>query len=133
MADDRPPGETSLRAIVRAMSSAEPVNVPRGGCVESVVTVRTHFFRIDLRPCVGRFIDLRRCVGRFVEAAFREERCVFISASKCKCSSGVAVAQRFARRSDGARADDRFIALVINPTCENACGKFPASRLAPTS
>jgi hypothetical protein len=38
-----PLGETSLRAIVRAISAALPENVPGGGCVESVVTRRTHF------------------------------------------------------------------------------------------
>jgi hypothetical protein len=35
--------------MVRAIFSAGPVNVPRGGCVESVVTRRTH-----LRFCVRR-------------------------------------------------------------------------------
>jgi hypothetical protein len=35
-------GETSLRAIVRAMVDAEPLNVFGGGFVESVVMVLTH-------------------------------------------------------------------------------------------
>lgn len=43
MPDPRPFGETSRRAIFLAISVAEPVNVPGGGCVESVVTRRTHF------------------------------------------------------------------------------------------
>src|SRR6266540_2124500 len=46
MADPVPPGDTSFRAIVLAISAAEPLNVPRGGCVESVLTVRTHFRRL---------------------------------------------------------------------------------------
>src|SRR6266545_3740663 len=41
--DPIPPGDTFLRAIVRAISVADPLNVPAGGCVESVVTSRTHF------------------------------------------------------------------------------------------
>src|SRR2546423_10493740 len=52
MPDPGPFGETSLRAIVRAMCSADPLKVRGGGCVESVVTVLTHrrvdrFFAID--------------------------------------------------------------------------------------
>ena len=43
MPDAKPPGETSFRDIVRAIWLAEPVNVPAGGWVESVLTVRTHF------------------------------------------------------------------------------------------
>src|SRR6266536_2897169 len=38
MPDPRPFGETSFLAIVRAICSAEPVNVFRGGAVESVFT-----------------------------------------------------------------------------------------------
>lgn len=49
MPDPIPPGDTSFRAIVLAIWLAEPVNVPRGGCVESVVTFRTHF-RFVARP-----------------------------------------------------------------------------------
>jgi len=49
--DPRPLGDTSLRAIVRAIFSAEPEKVCGGGCVESVVTRRTHllerFFVMD--------------------------------------------------------------------------------------
>ena len=41
-ADPNPLGETSLRAIVRAIREADPVNVRLGGCVESVVTCLTH-------------------------------------------------------------------------------------------
>lgn len=41
-ADPSPPGDTSFRAIVLAISVAVPVNVPGGGWVESVVTPRTH-------------------------------------------------------------------------------------------
>jgi hypothetical protein len=44
MPDPIPFGDTSLRAIFLAMSLADPVNVPGGGCVESVVTLRTQFF-----------------------------------------------------------------------------------------
>ena len=40
-ADPTPFGETSFRAIVRAICDADPVNVCLGGCVESVVTVLT--------------------------------------------------------------------------------------------
>jgi hypothetical protein len=32
-----------IRISVLAISAAEPENVPGGGCVESVVTPRTHF------------------------------------------------------------------------------------------
>jgi hypothetical protein len=41
--DRIPFGETSRRAIFLAMSLADPVKVRGGGCVESVVTFRTHF------------------------------------------------------------------------------------------
>jgi hypothetical protein len=37
-----PRGDTSLRAMVLAIWAADPENVPAGGCVESVVTPRTH-------------------------------------------------------------------------------------------
>jgi hypothetical protein len=40
--DPSPRGDTCLRAMVLAISAAEPVNVRSGGCVESVVTPRTH-------------------------------------------------------------------------------------------
>src|SRR5947207_15136976 len=40
-ADPSPFGETSLRAIVRAIFAADPVKVLFGGCVESVFTRRT--------------------------------------------------------------------------------------------
>jgi hypothetical protein len=48
-----PFGETFLDARVRAITAGLFVNKPGGGCVESVVTVRTHFrlfglFRDDL-------------------------------------------------------------------------------------
>src|SRR5262247_508210 len=49
----RPLGETSLRAIVRAICWPEPVNVPRGGWVESVVTCLTHR-RVDRFLAIGR-------------------------------------------------------------------------------
>ena len=44
MPDPRPLGDTSLRAIVRAIWVADPLKVSRGGCVESVVTCLTHRF-----------------------------------------------------------------------------------------
>ena len=50
MPEPTPFGETSLRAIVRAICSAEPMNVRAGGCVASVVTCRTQRF-------VDRFVD----------------------------------------------------------------------------
>ena len=46
--------------MVLAISAAEPVNVRGGGCVESVVTPRTH-----LRFCVRAFVEF--CVRAFVE------------------------------------------------------------------
>jgi len=49
MADPSPFGETSFRAIVRAICDADPENVREGGCVESVVTVLTQ------RRCDRRF------------------------------------------------------------------------------
>lgn len=52
--DPIPPGDTSFLAIVRAIWAADPENVPRGGCVESVVTVRTHL-RVFLRLGEVRF------------------------------------------------------------------------------
>ena len=61
-----PRGDTSFRAIVRAIWAADPENVPRGGCVESVVTVRTHW-----RDPVFRFVDVRFCE---VVAAIRRAR-----------------------------------------------------------
>ena len=42
MPDPGPFGDTFLRAIVRAIFSADPVNVPRGGAVETVLTFLTH-------------------------------------------------------------------------------------------
>jgi len=50
MADPSPFGETSFRAIVRAICDADPENVRDGGCVESVVTVLTQ------RRCDRRFV-----------------------------------------------------------------------------
>ena len=41
IADPSPLGETSLRDIARAIRDADPVNVPGGGCVESVLTFPT--------------------------------------------------------------------------------------------
>jgi len=43
IADPIPPGETSLRAIVFATTSAGLVNVPFGGNVDSVLTFADHF------------------------------------------------------------------------------------------
>jgi hypothetical protein len=55
--DPRPRGDTSFRAIVLAIVSAEPAKVPDGGCVESVVTRRTHLrFCVRFRFCVGRLV-----------------------------------------------------------------------------
>jgi len=51
--EPRPRGDTSLRANVVAIFAAEPVNVPGGGCVESVVTRRTH-----LRFTGRRFVEV---------------------------------------------------------------------------
>jgi hypothetical protein len=42
--DPGPFGETFFDASVRAMVAASLVKSPGGGCVESVVTVRTHRF-----------------------------------------------------------------------------------------
>jgi len=41
MADPSPFGETSFRAIVRAIFDADLANVRGGGCVESVFTLLT--------------------------------------------------------------------------------------------
>ena len=41
MADPSPFGETSFRAIVRAICAADPAKVRGGGCVESVLTLLT--------------------------------------------------------------------------------------------
>lgn len=41
MAEPKPPGDTSGLAMMSAISSAGRVNVPGGGAVETVVTVRT--------------------------------------------------------------------------------------------
>jgi hypothetical protein len=68
MPEPRPFGDTSRRAIFRAMSVAEPVNVLGGGCVESVVTRRTHF-RVVLRFFVTSVV-LRR-LGVFEIELFR--------------------------------------------------------------
>src|SRR4029453_7818555 len=53
MADPSPLGETSFRAIVRAICDADPANVCGGGCVESVLTALTQrrfarFFAMDI-------------------------------------------------------------------------------------
>jgi hypothetical protein len=58
MADPSPFGETSFRAIVRAICDADPANVRGGGCVESVLTLLTQ------RRC-GRFLAMARTL--FVE------------------------------------------------------------------
>lgn len=42
MPDPSPLGETFFRAIVLAICSAEPVKVPGGGAVESVLIPLTH-------------------------------------------------------------------------------------------
>src|SRR5262245_59506699 len=52
MADPSPFGETSFRAILRAISDADPVKVRGGGWVESVLTLRTQ------RRCVS-FLAMR--------------------------------------------------------------------------
>jgi hypothetical protein len=67
MPEPRPLGETSFRAIVRAIVFAEPMKVRGGGWVESVFTCRTHrrldrFLANDVRlltPSAGRRIDQR--------------------------------------------------------------------------
>lgn len=51
-----PLGDTSFRAILRAISFAEPVNVPGGGNVDSVFTVRTHF-RVAARLAILLPVD----------------------------------------------------------------------------
>lgn len=56
MAEPSPLGETSLRDIVLAMAEAEPMNVPAGGWVESVVTDRTHR-RLRARDRFAELID----------------------------------------------------------------------------
>jgi hypothetical protein len=43
MPDEGPLGETFLDASVRAIVAALFVNNPEGGCVESVLTLDTHF------------------------------------------------------------------------------------------
>jgi hypothetical protein len=49
MADPSPLGETSFRAIVRAIWDADPAKVRAGGCVESDLTVLTQR-RVRFRP-----------------------------------------------------------------------------------
>jgi hypothetical protein len=61
--------------MVLAISAAEPLNVPGGGCVESVVTRRTH-----LRLCLPRFvevegIDLVQAANVAVQANGRNVSC----------------------------------------------------------
>ena len=51
-----PFGDTSLRAIVRAIRSAEPVNVRAGGWVELVMTCRTQRF-VDRFFAIGPAIN----------------------------------------------------------------------------
>src|SRR5262249_32978190 len=46
MADPSPCGDTSFRAMVRAICDADPANVRDGGCVESVLTVLTQRRRV---------------------------------------------------------------------------------------
>src|SRR5438128_5145813 len=62
MPDPIPRGDTSFRAIFRSFSVGEPVNVPGVGCVESVVTVRTHF-RFDC-PRLAGVVVLREAMLR---------------------------------------------------------------------
>lgn len=54
MPDPRPFGETRLLAIVRAMCSADPLNVLDGGKVDAVFTVLTH--RLLRRPLRRTFV-----------------------------------------------------------------------------
>jgi hypothetical protein len=54
MPDPRPFGETRLLAIVRAMCSADPLNVLDGGKVDAVLTVLTH--RLLPRPLRRAFV-----------------------------------------------------------------------------
>ena len=42
--DPGPLGETFFEASVRAIVAASWVNNPAGGCVDSVLTLATHFF-----------------------------------------------------------------------------------------
>jgi hypothetical protein len=46
IAEPSPFGDTSLRAIVRAISSADFVNMPGGGAVETVSTLLTQRFEL---------------------------------------------------------------------------------------
>ena len=52
MPEPSPFGDTSLRAIVRAISLANFVNVPGGGAVESVATFLTHRRPVRFAPTV---------------------------------------------------------------------------------
>src|SRR5437868_14859296 len=72
----RPFGETSLRAIVRAMCSADPVKVRDGGWVESVVTRLTQRF-VDrfLAMVSGRRGSRARRDSVRVPAAKHQQRC----------------------------------------------------------
>jgi len=66
--DPGPFGDTFFEARLRAMVAALFVNNPFGGCVESLVTVRTHLFcfplplRVDLFPFALRD-DFRAGIG----------------------------------------------------------------------
>jgi hypothetical protein len=62
-----PFGDTFFRAIFLAISAADPVNVPGGGAVESVVTSRTHF-RFVARFFANGFYSLVRLGVLEIEA-----------------------------------------------------------------
>ena len=77
IADPSPLGETSFRAIVRAICDADPANVCGGGCVESVLTFLTQrrcarFFAMGMEQLrrygvhdQGQGINLFRCPDIF--------------------------------------------------------------------
>lgn len=67
MPEPRPFGETSFRAIVRAIRSADPVKVRGGGCVESLLTDLTQrradrFLAIGFWERPFLYAQLRCCV-----------------------------------------------------------------------
>ena len=96
--EPRPFGETSLRAIVRAICSADPVNVRVGGCVESVVTRLTQRFE-------ARFFVMASEPGRSGVAQSRlgladgSGRCAPSSTSACDSASRQVLNKPISRES----------------------------------
>ncbi len=69
MAEPIPPGDTSLRAMVRATSSGDLVKVPGGGKVDTVFTLADHF-RLRLLVAIGVLSLIKKDFGASTKSRF---------------------------------------------------------------